>query len=239
MNCEQVRKLLAGLVLGCLDAEDEAALSQHLAHCEDCHRQLDAWECTVGYLALAAPQAEPPPGLKSELMRRINRPTGVARHVAGASHRRGGFFPWLRPTPAWVLAGLVLVCVLSVGKLFLWQRTGLENSRSPASLQMVVMEGTAAAPIADGTLVYLPGQHEGVLVVSDLPALEKQQQYQLWLIKNSTRTSGGSFWVEPNGYARFTVHSQRPLDSYTAFGITIEPAGGSPAPTGEKVLSSL
>jgi anti-sigma-K factor RskA len=34
------------------------------------------------------------------------------------------------------------------------------------------------------------------------------------------------------------VVAPQPLDTYSALGITIEPAGGSPAPTGPKVLGS-
>ncbi|RJQ80137.1 MAG: anti-sigma factor [Desulfobacteraceae bacterium] len=33
--------------------------------------------------------------------------------------------------------------------------------------------------------------------------------------------------------------SPRPLNSYRTFGITIEPRGGSPGPTGSKVLGGL
>jgi len=32
------------------------------------------------------------------------------------------------------------------------------------------------------------------------------------------------------------VQANQPLDTYQSFGITIEPNGGSPAPTGKKVL---
>ncbi len=79
------------------------------------------------------------------------------------------------------------------------------------------------------------GDH-GTLVVDGLSALDPAQQYQLWLIRNGKRTSGGVFSVDQQGYGSLWVKSQAPLISYTSFGITIEPAGGSPGPTGKKVL---
>jgi anti-sigma-K factor RskA len=66
--------------------------------------------------------------------------------------------------------------------------------------------------------------------------LGSDQQYQLWLVLDDERTSGGVFSVDYYGYGAMVIHAPRPLNEYTSFGVTVEPAGGSPAPTGEKVL---
>ena len=66
--------------------------------------------------------------------------------------------------------------------------------------------------------------------------LDDAQQYQLWLIRDGERTSGGVFSVSQSGYTAMQVYSREPLASFDAFGITIEPYGGSPGPTGDKVL---
>jgi anti-sigma-K factor RskA len=79
------------------------------------------------------------------------------------------------------------------------------------------------------------GEH-GTLVVDGLPALDEMSQYQLWLIRDEQRTNGGIFSVDEEGYGNLWVSSPEPLLSYSAFGITVEPAGGSPGPTGVKVL---
>ena len=79
------------------------------------------------------------------------------------------------------------------------------------------------------------GEH-GTLVVDGLPPLDASQQYQLWLIQDGQRTSGGIFSVDGEGYGSLWITSPKPLISYQAVGITVEPAGGSPAPTGERVL---
>jgi len=53
---------------------------------------------------------------------------------------------------------------------------------------------------------------------------------------NGKRTNGGVFSVDQDGYAVMEVYAPQPLSAYPQFGITVEPAGGSPAPTGEKVM---
>lgn len=100
----------------------------------------------------------------------------------------------------------------------------------------VQFQGTNAAPNATGLLVIsLDGMH-GTMVVDQLPVLGEAEQYQLWLIQDGERTSGGVFSVDTQGYKSLYIDSPEPLASYSAFGITVEPAGGSPGPTGEKVL---
>jgi anti-sigma-K factor RskA len=77
------------------------------------------------------------------------------------------------------------------------------------------------------------------LVVDHLPPLDPAHQYQLWLIQDGQRTSGAVFSVNPEGYGSVWVSSPQPLANYSAFGVSIEPAGGSLAPTGARVLGSV
>jgi anti-sigma-K factor RskA len=98
------------------------------------------------------------------------------------------------------------------------------------------MRATDAAPGASGTLLMAKDGEWGVLVVQGMPMLDAARQYQLWLIDHGQRTSGGVFSVSTEGAAQIKVISTLPMKSYDAFGITIEPHGGSPGPTGAKVL---
>ncbi len=122
------------------------------------------------------------------------------------------------------------------GNLFFWQQWNRSQSAVPDSLLSVRLEGTGPAPGATGVLVISRGGEYGTLIVDGLPALNASQQYQLWLILDGQRTSGGVFAVNPEGYGSLKVLSPKPLNAYQAVGVTIEPAGGSPRPTGEKVL---
>jgi hypothetical protein len=75
-----------------------------------------------------------------------------------------------------------------------------------------------------------------VVYVRDFPELPPDQAYQLWLRKDDTRTSPGLFTVEPGGMGIFVFPIEQSLDFYDLMGITPEPAGGSPGPTGSPVV---
>ena len=100
----------------------------------------------------------------------------------------------------------------------------------------MLFRSTEITPNATGLLIISRDGEHGALVVDGLPDLSEAQEYQLWLIRDGQRTSGGTFFLNKTGYGILWVRSPEPLDSFSGFGITIEPEGGSPDPTGDKVL---
>jgi len=233
---EHVNDLIAAYALNCLDDTDTVQVAEHLAACALCRDELRDYQALVELLPLAAPDADPPARVKQGLMDRIQAETSpTVQAKSSAWERLGNFFRVTSPT--WGLASLSLVVVLLVSNIFLWRQfTRLEVAPQPDSLQVVNLTGTDAAPDATGMIVIsLDGDH-GTLVVDRLPQLDPQLQYQLWLIEEGNRTDGGVFSVGHGGYASLWVDSPIPLADYDAFGITVEPAGGSPGPTGDKVL---
>jgi anti-sigma-K factor RskA len=72
--------------------------------------------------------------------------------------------------------------------------------------------------------------------VDGLPSLDEEHEYQLWLIRDGERTSGAIFSTDENSYGGTRIRAPLSLLEYSSVGITIEPAGGSQQPTGERVL---
>jgi anti-sigma-K factor RskA len=91
-----------------------------------------------------------------------------------------------------------------------------------------------------GVLVISESGMDGTLVVRPPAEFGGAYQYQLWLIRGGQRTSGGVFSIrdEKDGYGYLVVQAPDSLLSYDSFGVTIEPHGGSPGPTGNKVMGS-
>jgi anti-sigma-K factor RskA len=91
-----------------------------------------------------------------------------------------------------------------------------------------------------GSLVYHPKQRIAVLYTWNLPVLPEDRTYQAWLIDEAgERVSGGIF--NSNEEDRLTVvvlTSPEPLSGFVQIGVTEEPSGGSPGPTGEKVFGA-
>lgn len=232
---DQYKELLPAYALDCLDEEDIIIASEHLPVCDSCQAELRAYQAVVDGLALAVPDAEPASDLKRRLMDRVQpvpaqSPTSWWGQLTNLLKRSA---------PAWGVAGLVLIVALLIGNLWLWgQLRSSQGVTEPEVLGTIPLIGTEVSPYATGLLVISQDGEHGTLVVDGLGPLSKEQQYQLWLIRDGQRTSGGVFSVSEEGYGSLWISSPEPLSSYSAFGITIEPAGGSPGPTGDKVLGS-
>lgn len=220
--------------LGSLTAEEAALLAQHLETCAACREELAAYTAVVDWLPLAVPLQDPPTHVKTLLLARIQGPAAAqtAAPIQPSPEpqtlperlRRFLQGPYWRPALVFVLS-LLLISII-----FLWPR----SVSSPAPV--VELAPTGAAPAASGLLEFGGEGRAGTLTVSGQPLLPAEQQYQLWLIVDGRRASGAVFSVDAAGEASVAVQAERPLAEYGAFGITIEPAGGSPGPTGERVL---
>jgi anti-sigma-K factor RskA len=238
LNHVHAIELLPAYALGSLDEEEAIQVAEHLDACPGCRAELLAYQAVADGLALAAPDAVPPSKLKQQILGQLQMPRSEPTTGPRQSwwQRIVGLFQ--RAAPAWGLASLALVALLVLSNLWWWQQANREAPMvTPGGMQVVAMVGTDAAPAAVGTLVISGDGEYGTLVVDDLPALDPDHQYQLWLIRDGQRTSGGVFSVNPEGYGALRISSPESLSSYFTFGITLEPEGGSPGPTGDKVLS--
>ncbi len=231
-----VNDLIPGYALDCLSEEEKLQVSEHLAQCNSCKIELDAYRRVVDELHEAAPKAEPPLDLKQKIL--------IGVQPKRSSDQSGAVMPaWKRTwtrliggAPVWAYASFALIIILAVSNFWMLQRVNRLEATSQPDFRVVNLAGTDKAPNATGLLVMSHDGNMGTLVVDSLPLLDESHQYQLWLIKDGERTSGGVFSVTQDGYGALAISSTQPLKDFPAYGITIEPAGGSPGPTGEKVM---
>jgi anti-sigma-K factor RskA len=228
-----VLDLLPAYVLGSLDAEEASRVEQHLLSCFLCRSESDSFEAVTGQLSLAAPVRVSPPDLKDRLMQRIQTIPARERIPVAAAKR-----PWLeRFLPVWSLASLCLIVAFAGLNVFLWQR--LARTGSPASrtgMHAVPLNSTDSTSKATGFVLISQDGDSGTLVVDGLPPLADSQQYQVWLTRDGQRISGALFSTDEKDYGTTRIRAPRSLLEYSAVDVTIEPAGGSPQPTGVKVL---
>lgn len=230
---DRIRELLPGYALDALTPEETYLVDHHLSGCQSCQVELARLQQITEDLPLALAQTSPPAALKARIMRDVH-----VRQSPSAQLTRPKFWQQVgqflqKSVPAMAVVVIAALAILSIS---LWNRLNQVASVPTPQMRLVALVNTDAAPGANGTLILdLQGKY-GTLVVDKLQALSASQQYQVWLIKNGERTSGGVFSVNPEGYGSVELWATQPLGSYDAIGITIEPAGGSPAPTGAKVL---
>jgi anti-sigma-K factor RskA len=97
--------------------------------------------------------------------------------------------------------------------------------------RVVALTGTEAAPQISGA--FIQKDRAGVIVVSGLQPLASDQSYQLWLIPaEGAPAPAGLLEGVAAGSTVQGLTIPTGAEDYANVGISIEPAGGSPAPTG-------
>ena len=166
-----------------------------------------------------------------------------------------GWFSALFRSPAFSAVALLLVIAFGIWNLGLQNQIAQQaaESRQIAAelrtqrdfLTLVAysdgqprhLQGTEAAAKAVGRIYGTQDEATFAMVTYDLPKLPADKVYQLWLIDSSgNRTSGGTFTVDEHGRGWLFAHAPKTLGQYNAVGVTVEPLGGSPGPTGAKML---
>ncbi|WP_083847201.1 anti-sigma factor domain-containing protein [Deinococcus gobiensis] len=209
-------ELLAGHVLGNLEPREQAAVEAHLAQCPACRAEVARQRDALYGLAQALPAADPPPGTWERI---------EARRAPGA----GPATPSVGRPPWWGLglaAGVALLLAGGVasGWLFSPART------AQTDVQRWTAQGAAQRPLisrsgaAVGTLLVRPdGQ---ALLVLGRPA-PGGQVYQAWGRRASGPRAGVPVSLGLTAGATLRVT----WTGYDSVGVSLEPAGGSPAPT--------
>lgn len=226
-----VLESLPAYALSSLDEDEARQVSEHLAGCHICRAELNAFQKVANQVAFAAPDAIPSENLRRRFIERIGG-------IKSTRHQREVYQAPKRLIPIGGLIGALLIFLLLASNLLLWQRlNNLEVLSGPMGMRAITLQNTESAPDASGFVIISSDGLEGVLVVDELPALDADYEYQLWLEKNGGITSGAVFPVDETGYRGLRIEAPQSLLSYSSVRVTIEPVGGSDSPTGDTVLN--
>jgi anti-sigma-K factor RskA len=225
MNCDEVEDLIGAYVLGALQVETLADVGEHLMTCEN-HPEADELRTVAGALAFAAPEAEPSSALKTRLMAAVREDSSAS---APASNRTGLLerLKQLVPSRAvpYALAGALAIAVIAL----VITNVGGGGSDQPGRATVFLSgENSAGAVVHE--------LEDGVIVVdaAGLKPLDTAHTYQLWSISAGKPSSLGLMGSAPNGEALAVARVN--ISDIDSLAVTIEPAGGSIAPTTDPVL---
>jgi anti-sigma-K factor RskA len=224
---EHVDELIAGHALRALSSEDEERVVVHLAECEQCRRKLRETEAVAASLAYGVPQVAPPPELRSRVLA-IAEPVVAAPAAAAAPARpqraraRRQWWPRfsLVAVPAMALA-LVAMLAWNVSL-----RNDVSQNRDD---------------LASGAAVMLPGvgnvvaQTDGnATLFAQLRTAPAGKTYEAWVIRGSVALPAGVF----KGGGTVELHLTQAAKPGDKIAVTIEPSGGSKAPTTTPIATS-
>lgn len=235
MTSPDLHQLSGAYALDALDELERRRFEQHLAGCEACLVEVASFHATLADVA-DTQHATPPATLRDAVLDEVDRTRQVSP-VLEIHTRRFDVTRVLR-----VAAGFLVVAVvgLSVLSSQLSARVGeLEQLAAPVSEVLRAPDAVALreATTEDGAVVRVlaaPSTGNAVLVVDGLASIDTDLAYQLWLVDaDGQPVSAGMLELDGAGDADSIVSGD--LGSAVALAVSIEPAGGSPAPTSDPV----
>jgi hypothetical protein len=209
-------------------------------------------------LAQVVPQQDPPADLRARVLRGAVAPTRVEVRRPPAS-----YVPWLAAAASLLLAvGLTIytgqlrtrIGVLESelrdarARADATERQIADAQRAVAGAQNTVavltapdvaridLAGQPVAPQASARAFWSRSRGM-VFTASNLPPLPAGRTYQLWVVTaQKAPISAGLLTPDAAGNVSDTFNTPQDLPQPVAIAVTIEPAGGVPAPTGERYL---
>jgi anti-sigma-K factor RskA len=259
MNRDEIIELAAGYALGALEVEDRARFEALLAAGNaEARAALRDFESTVADLAAETAQAAPPE-VKAALMARIDaegRSRGALTEVLSAA-RPAPNRPslWTIVTVSAMAAGIAALAVgLAVSTVYdrrirqlaqeqsllkrdlARQETLVTILKDPAT-RVVALSGLPPAPAAQARILW-HATAGGLLVAQGLPPAPEGKAYELWAIAGKgAPVPAGVFVVDAKGVGSLRVAPLQAGEALDTFAVTLEPAGGVPAPTGRMYLA--
>ncbi|GIV81230.1 MAG: hypothetical protein KatS3mg051_0584 [Anaerolineae bacterium] len=233
MSRDELLALLPAYALGALDPGERAAVEAWLPTDAEARALLAQYQAVADQLYVLAPARPAPAHLEADLRRRL-----AAERVTAARRRSGTTRFWLRGR-TWLAAAALLIVLL--GATVLLQQLSESGTPTPdasalyatiaaqADARRFAIEAAEEANLR-GELIVTASGDRAVIRVEQLPTLPPDQTFQLWLLDvEGTLRSGGIFRAQGDA-THILVPLERPLTAYQRFGVSIEPAGGSPYP---------
>lgn len=177
---------------------------------------------TAAVLGLAVPPVAPDAALRDKLFAALDATP------QGATVTRG---PWTRRlvTAVAASAAAVLVGALAVGTLVLPQLAPVSDvDRIVAAADA----DRASADVETGgtvTAIWSASLDRAAILVEGLADLPADETYQLWLIRDGEPLPSETFTTREGDLVSVVLDGE--MEPGDAIGVTVEPAGGSEAPT--------
>lgn len=243
-NCQPHQENLPAYSLGALDADQPAALEAHLETCDDCKAELAGYRNIATGLLHALPPQTPPARLRRKLLTQLPSASKRTPSLLPLSNGRFSIGQLLNAAVVLALIGVNLFSVSQIRELRREQALLTERfSAEQAAIGMLAYPNTQIHMIVPdvqnltGSVLVDKDRPMAVLFLWNLPELDAAQSYQIWLINaQGDRISAGFIRPAEGSYTTALIQSAMPLGEFIAIGVTIEPAGGSEQPTGERLL---
>ena len=254
--------LAASYVLDALDEAERRAFEAHLATCPACSDEVRSLSRVVDGLAFAVPQQTPRPELRSRVLAVLADGPRSDQLAGREPAPRLKVRDWLPLAAAVVLAiGLGLYALQLQRRVSTLEARVAEAERQVQTAQGATLQARRAADQAqtamavlaapDMVRIDLSGQPSApqataralwsrnrgmVFTATNLPLAPAGRAYQVWVVTADAPVSAGLLTLDSSGRAAVFFSTPADIAPPVAIAVTLEPAGGVTAPTGDRYL---
>lgn len=237
MSRENFDELREAYALNALPEDERREFEQYLAMHPERQAEVEELSTLAGLMALSTPEHEPTPELRRNLMSVVEGDARASRAAPRRETRRSMFTRTLDyfklSRLAFGVAALALVGLLSWNLFEQSRIQHLQSNLEQEQNRTVKLQGSQATQDANVRLVKLQ-DGRAVLVAENLPPLGKDKTYQAWVIHGKNPAPSALL----NSDNKVTTAPVTKLKGADMVAITIEPAGGSEAPTSPPMMSA-
>ena len=241
---DELKANAAGYVLGSLNPDERREFESHLVGCAECAAEVASLHPVVGALATAVPQVTPRAEIRDRILRSAEAGAGPKSRLYTLHDRKAPSIAWLPLAAAIVIAVGATVYVArlhrEMGELQarFQQAQATTGVLAAPDLARIDLQGQAIAPNARARALW--SRSRGlVFTAANLPPAPTGKTYQVWVVTAQSPVSAGLLSPDPTGGGTEYYMTPPDIPPPVAVAVTLEPAGGVPAPTGEKYLVGM
>lgn len=230
---DDLHSMTGAYALDALDEFERARFEQHLDECEPCRVEVDGFHSTTALLASIEPVAVPA-SMRDAVLGEVEMVRQVSPGPSGRPRARRAY-----PRLTAVAAGLLAVVSIGASTVAfqLDQRVDeLEAVAAPVAEIARADDAVIVNASVDGAQLRVLASEQlggGVVLADGLPVLADDLTYQVWWVRADGAASAGLMPVDGDGDA--TVRIAGDVGRAVAVALSIEPAGGSDAPTSDPI----
>lgn len=241
--------LTGAYVVNALPDDERAEFEVHLTTCQDCRQEVEELREAAARLG-AAEHTAPPDELKQRVLAEISQTRqDPPPPVLARTGRRRTRVPWgTRLSVAAAAVGVALAAVFGVAAVRAQQELDATRDRMIAAgargaeISSVLQSPDARVintPGPDGmraTTVLSEQQGKAMFMATGLEPAPGDRVYQLWFIEPGGTATSAGLLTTPTTDRTEPLIAAMPANT-AQLGITIEPPGGSPAPTTTPIMT--
>ncbi|ASK61279.1 hypothetical protein CFK37_03330 [Virgibacillus phasianinus] len=244
-----------------LTKEQEEEFELHLLECEECQEELAELQQLTEDLPYSSEAIDPPSGMKQRVLSNVingtNTPETEPEPEKQEQEKVTSINEWNEPSrskkKSWykpLIAAVLTLSLIGNGAALIYLSNDEETSPTTKpeetepsldTIQKMLSLSPSEGVNAEATAMMIEQNNKTNLVIqaSDLPELEGEETYQVWVLEDGKPYRAGTFVSNANGNGAVSyLMNYQGKHQFDTIAITKEPNANSQKPKGDILLSS-